>query len=424
MKKLTILFLFLSSIVFAKPEWNGSYSVITSTMYGTFVHQVEYSNYVSVNSSNTGTAQVDFLTSSVNVNNIAIGLIQTSVNVNNIQIGILGTSVTAVNNYQVVTASNTQQIIDNTKWITLFSTNSAQINSNTNWIIVNSSNEARWDTLSNYQVVTATNSIELDFQKSTTTVLNNFVLVTSSNSAQINKLTNFMVVNDTTVVQVETNRQGIISANNLIMSTMTTMTAVFRATSTILNDRVTILENAAPAGGGSVKGSTGCITITGGSFDIPSLNGAINFNDEYDISGTSFCFGITKFHESTINYAIKRIIIPDFVDASLPINVYVTWNTTNTAVGFSSNAVVLWNLDLSTTTNSRGHVFTTYGATTSANVSLPYENVDSVITFTNTEIKRNAPILLRLYRTASSAFDNLAAFADVQSCQIYYQRLY
>ena len=270
MKKLTILFLFLSSIVFAKPEWNGSYSVITSSNHGTFVHQVEYSNYVSVNSTPIA-------------------------------------------------------------------------------------NSVNWNTLA---------------------------------------------------------------------STMTTMTEVFRATSTILNNRVTILENAAPAGGGSVKGSTGCITITGGSFDIPSLNGAINFNDEYDISGTSFCFGITKFHESTINYAIKRIIIPDYADASLPINIYVTWNTTNTAVGFSSSAVVLWNLDVSTTTNSRGHVFTTYGATTSANVSLPYENVDSTITFTNTEIKRNAPIILRLYRTASSAFDNLAAFADVQSCQIYYQRLY
>jgi hypothetical protein len=137
--------------------------------------------------------------------NTSVELLQTSVNVNNIQIGILGTSVTAVNNYQVVTASNTQQIIDNTKWITLFSTN----------------------------------------------------------SAQINKLTNFMVVNDTTVVQVETNRQGIISANNLIMSTMTTMTEVFRATSTILNDRVTILENAAPAPGGGGS-STSTIVLQGG----------------------------------------------------------------------------------------------------------------------------------------------------------------
>ena len=162
MKKLILFLALITGVVsysFGIENKQG-YNIVTSTNHGTFVHQVEYSNYVSVNSSNTGTAQVDFLTSSVNVNNIAIGLIQTSVNVNNIQIGILGTSVTAVNNYQVVTA---------------------------------------------------TNSIELNFQKSTTTVLNNFVLVTSSNSAQINKLTDFMVVNDTTVVQVETNRQSIIT---------------------------------------------------------------------------------------------------------------------------------------------------------------------------------------------------------------------
>jgi len=110
-----------------------------------------------------------------------------------------------------------------------------------------------------YNIVTSTNHGTFVHQVE----YSNYVSVNSSNSAQINKLTNFMVVNDTTVVQVETNRQGIISANNLIMSTMTTMTAVFRATSTILNDRVTILENAAPAPGGGGS-STSTIVLQGG----------------------------------------------------------------------------------------------------------------------------------------------------------------
>jgi len=119
-----------------------------------------------------------------------------------------------------------------------------------------------------YNIVTSTNHGTFVHQVE----YSNYVSVNSSNSAQINKLTNFMVVNDTTVVQVETNRQGIISANNLIMSTMTTMTAVFRATSTILNNRVTILENAAPAGGAGMTTFYAMLSCGGDVFKTTNFN--------------------------------------------------------------------------------------------------------------------------------------------------------
>ena len=60
--------------------------------------------------------------------------------------------------------------------------------------------------------------------------------------------------------------------NNLIMSTMTTMTEVFRATSTILNDRVTILENAAPAGGAGMTTFYMLLGTNGGAYNTTTFN--------------------------------------------------------------------------------------------------------------------------------------------------------
>jgi len=110
MKKLILFLALITGVVsysFGIENKQG-YNIITSSNHGTFVHQVEYSNYVSVNSSmgiqlgilissvNTNNINIGLSQSSVNVNNIAIGLIQTSVNVNNIQIGILGSSIPAL----------------------------------------------------------------------------------------------------------------------------------------------------------------------------------------------------------------------------------------------------------------------------------------------------------------------------------------
>ena len=441
MKKLILFLALITGVVsysFGIENKQG-YNIATSSNHGTFVHQVEYSNYVSVNSSNTGqSAQVDFLTSSVNVNNIAIGLIQTSVNVNNIQIGILGTSVTAVNNYQVVTATNsieldfqksTTTILN--KWVVDNSTNMISFNIVTSSVAI----------LNNYQLVTATNSIELDFQKSTTTVLNNFVLVTSSNSAQINKLTDFMVVNDTTVVQVETNRQSITtigvsthqwtrdSANTNIWNRNTgkvgigttaptaklDVSGLIVSTSLIVNG--VIINTNGGAGGASVAGSTFSITVYGGGFTTISSSGAYNYRDEFTIGGLIIPNDYTVYHELLINSAFKTLYAPNYLDDSGGYTINLIWVSTQTA------NECIWEIGISTMQNFLTDNYVVYSATTT--VSAIAQNINtSPFQVPAQGIVPGQMFKIRLRRIADSADDDMAGNANVASLNIQGKRLW
>ena len=215
-----------------RTDYDNYSNVNSTTMVQVETNKQTINGYIVANSTNA--EQVEILRSSVNTNNHFVSV--TSSQSATINDGVNYIAVNSSNTGQII--SNTNWITVNSTNGTQIEFLTSSVAVNNNYIIVNSSNEARWDTLSNYQVVTATNSIELNFQKSTTTALNNFVLLTSSNSAQINSNTNFVNVTSSNTQQIidDTKWISVNSSNSVELNFQ-------KSTTTVLNNYVLVTSS-------------------------------------------------------------------------------------------------------------------------------------------------------------------------------------
>jgi len=211
-----------------------------------------------------------------------------------------------------------------------------------------------------------------------------------------------------------------IITNSLDTKLSTGVTQIIAGTNitiTPTDGRGNVTINSSGGGGAGVAGSTASITINGGGFDIPSLNGAINFKDEYLISGASVPYNYTMFHEATINYAYKTIYAPNYLNDAGGYTVTLIWISTQTTGN------VVWELGISTTNNFRTDNWVAQSATTT--VSGTAYNINStVFNLASQSIVAGQPFKVRLRRIADSSDDTMAGYSNVLSLNIAYKRLY